>query len=109
MGGDGGDGGNDVIYGGDGNDTIEGWAGDDSLYGDAGNDWISGGNNDDAIAGNDGMDQLWGDNAGHLYPNSPFAAGTDDICDGGSPTSMVDPGDLADDDCETKLDIEPFF
>ena len=45
--------------GGDGDDTITGGAGDDSLYGDAGDDWLAGGAGDDEVHGNAGADTVY--------------------------------------------------
>ncbi|MBX3435354.1 MAG: hypothetical protein KF847_18720 [Pirellulales bacterium] len=61
--------GHDRIWGGDGNDVLRGDAGDDELYGGAGNDELSGhaGNDKlygelghDVMNGGDGDDQMWG-------------------------------------------------
>jgi Ca2+-binding RTX toxin-like protein len=61
--------GNDILRGGAGLDQIDGGAGDDTLYGEAGNDNLSGdagddvidgGVGDDVLSGGDGVDKLVG-------------------------------------------------
>ena len=59
--------GNDIVYGGDGNDTIwasftdtEGDDGDDTFYGEGGNDNLYGGTGTDKLYGGIGNDWLWG-------------------------------------------------
>ncbi len=51
-----------VIWGGNGNDTIVGNAGDDFLYGEGGSDIIYGNSGNDYISGGPGVDFLFGDN-----------------------------------------------
>jgi hypothetical protein len=64
-----------VIYGGDGNDTISAGSGNDSIYAGAGNDLVYGnrgedtivtvgGGNYDLVYGGKGMDSVWRDSAG---------------------------------------------
>jgi VCBS repeat-containing protein len=54
---------NDIIYGGSGNDTIKGNNnGDDTIYGGSGNDTIHGNNGNDTIIGGFGADYLTGGN-----------------------------------------------
>ncbi|MBO4401360.1 MAG: hypothetical protein J5809_05895 [Selenomonadaceae bacterium] len=50
----------DVFYGGDGNDSLVGNASADILYGDAGNDTLEGGDDDDSLYGGTGNDTLDG-------------------------------------------------
>lgn len=52
--------GNDIVFGGTGNDTLRGDAGDDLLYGGAGNDTLNGGVGDDILLGGEGNDVLFG-------------------------------------------------
>ncbi|MFQ5565884.1 MAG: calcium-binding protein, partial [Paracoccaceae bacterium] len=52
--------GDDVLRGGDGNDTLSGGDGDDVLRGGDGNDTLSGGDGDDVLRGGDGNDVLIG-------------------------------------------------
>ena len=65
FGGDGNDilnGGNlsDVISGGNGNDTLFGGGGNDTLFGEAGNDILRGGSGNDALSGGGGQDTFIG-------------------------------------------------
>lgn len=57
--------GDDLIWGGGGNDVIEGDAGDDVLYGEDGNDVIRGGEGRDFIYGGKGDDLLTGEEHGY--------------------------------------------
>ena len=52
--------GNDTIYGGGGDDWLRGGAGRDALYGETGNDLLNGGWHDDALFGGAGDDTLVG-------------------------------------------------
>jgi hypothetical protein len=45
---------NDLLYGDEGNDTVDGRPGDDVIYGGAGNDNLQGGDGNDAIDGDPG-------------------------------------------------------
>ncbi|MGB0935526.1 MAG: Ig-like domain-containing protein, partial [Alphaproteobacteria bacterium] len=66
-----GEGGDDRLYGGSGDDTLNGGTGDDQLRGDRGNDTLNGGWGEDYLAGGTGDDILngGGDND-KLYGNS---------------------------------------
>jgi Ca2+-binding RTX toxin-like protein len=55
-----GQGGNDRLYGNGGNDTLNGGAGDDWLFGGTGTDVLNGGDGDDLISGGAGNDMLTG-------------------------------------------------
>jgi Ca2+-binding RTX toxin-like protein len=57
-------GGNDILSGGDGHDTLNGNGGDDSLYGGVDHDTLNGGSGADYMEGNDGNDVYIVDNAG---------------------------------------------
>ena len=59
--------GNDSIDGGDGNDIIVGGKGDDILYGEEGNDSIDGGDGNDIIVGGKGDDILDGGDGDDTY------------------------------------------
>ncbi|WP_458790512.1 Hint domain-containing protein [Yoonia sp. MH D7] len=74
----------DLIYGYEGNDSIEAGDGNDEIYGGTGNDTVGGGDGDDAIYGGDGNDSLAG-NAGN------------DIIDGGAGNDIIRGGDGEDD------------
>jgi len=52
--------GDDILYGGPGNDTLEGGPGDDVLYGGDGNDTLEGGPGNDTLIGGPGDDFLDG-------------------------------------------------
>lgn len=93
-------GGNDILYGGDGDDTIFGQGGDDELYGGAGNDMLYGGTGDDELYGGSGDDTLYGgDGDDELYGGSGndtlYGGEGDDVLDGGSgdDTLYGGPGD----------------
>ena len=53
-------GGNDTLWGDDGNDVLEGGAGDDSIIGGAGNDILTDREGDDFLKGGDGKDAMFG-------------------------------------------------
>jgi Ca2+-binding RTX toxin-like protein len=55
-----GEAGDDTIYGGDGDDTIDGGTGDDTIDGGAGADDISAGSGNDTVFGGDGDDTIYG-------------------------------------------------
>jgi Ca2+-binding RTX toxin-like protein len=92
------EGNDDLIYGGTGNDTIDGnqgddWIdgeqdddslfgsdGDDTLIGGTGRDFIDGGSDDDSILGGDGNDTVYGDDGA-------------DFVDGGSDDDSINGGD----------------
>jgi len=58
----------DLLYGGAGNDTLDGRNGDDELHGGSGNDLLIGGNHDDTLFGGSDDDVLQGGNhADFLY------------------------------------------
>ena len=52
----------DLLYAGSGNDTIKGNDGDDTIYGGSGSDTINGNNGSDTIVGGYGADDLTGSN-----------------------------------------------
>ncbi|WP_439369989.1 VCBS domain-containing protein [Bradyrhizobium sp. DASA03120] len=58
---------NDTIFGGSGNDTIKGNNGDDVIYGGSGRDNIDGGCGNDAITGGIGPDRLTGGNGDDVF------------------------------------------
>ncbi len=62
------EGNSDVLFGIDGNDTLEGLTGDDYLHGGDGNDKLHGGTGEDYLVGGDGNDDIWGgDNIDQLF------------------------------------------
>jgi Ca2+-binding RTX toxin-like protein len=73
-----------VLYGGDGNDTLQGGSGDDILIGGGGNDTLYGGMGDDVLFGDNGFVSL--DQQGNWQRVSSLALteGGNDILSGGS-------------------------
>ncbi|MHB1014108.1 MAG: putative Ig domain-containing protein [Desulfurivibrionaceae bacterium] len=60
-------GGNNVLVGGSGNDTLEGWNGADTLDGGSGNDILWGLSGADMLDGGTGNDVLYGGSGGDVY------------------------------------------
>lgn len=56
----------ELLYGGAGNDTLDGRNGDDELHGGSGDDLLIGGNHDDTLFGGSGDDVLHGNNHADL-------------------------------------------
>src|SRR5262249_13413779 len=52
---------NDMLDGGDGNDTLYGFSGNDTLRGGNGNDYLYGGTGSDTLTGGYGLDYLYGE------------------------------------------------
>jgi Ca2+-binding RTX toxin-like protein len=75
-----GDDGNDYLIGGDGNDRLTGSAGDDDLFGGVGRDRLAGGDDDDKLYGNQDNDRLDGGDG-------------KDWLDGGSGSDRLNGGD----------------
>ena len=71
--------GDETFDGGAGNDTLKGGAGDDTLSGGLGNDTLDGGSGDDVVAGGAGDDVL-------------KAGSGDDVVDGGDGSDNIDAG-----------------
>ena len=76
-----GQGGDDVISGGDEMDFILGGAGNDLISGDNGNDMINGGDGHDIIAGGAGSDQLAGGAGNDVFVFEFFDDGVDTVTD----------------------------
>ena len=57
----------DVTYGGSGNDTTKGNGGDDTIHGGSGSDTINGNDGNDTIIGGYGGDQLTGSNGDDIF------------------------------------------
>ena len=83
--------GNDILLGNEGDDVLKGNAGDDVLHGNKGNDQLYGDSGDDSLYGEEGDDQICGDlgddifffegsrNLGNDTLNEPTSGGTDTI------------------------------
>ena len=86
--------GNDILYGGSGDDEIESLGGHDTLVGDSGNDTLRGGAGDDYLYGNDGNDILNGGNGyDYLLGNDGndrlSGGGNNDILEGGQGNDVL--------------------
>ncbi len=80
---------NDIIYGYDGNDKLDGKYGDDRLYGGNDNDRLYGRDGDDRLYGEDDNDRLYGGNGiDHLYGGDD-----DDYLNGGNDIDHLYGGD----------------
>lgn len=81
-----------ILHGGDGNDTLRGLRGDDTLYGDNGDDDLYGFGGQDTLYGGDGNDTLrGGSDADYLYGGAGddiFIDNIDSFIDGGSESSV---------------------
>lgn len=86
--------GNDNINGGGGDDCILGLAGDDILNGSGGNDVLLGGPGDDTLIGQGGSDRLYGEDGDDVLDGG----GGNDLCSGG-------PGTDTPSSCETMVGI----
>ena len=93
-----GQGGNDILDGGPGDDTIHGGAGHDTIYGKSGDDTVTGGSGNDKIYGSFGDDDLRaGDGNDVIYGderNDPD--GGDDVIWAGNGYDFIDGGAGAD-------------
>lgn len=87
--------GNDVVLGGGGNDYLLGGAGSDRLFGDAGNDTLSGGGGNDQLYGSTGSNWLIG-GAGNDKLFARGNLGAIDTVSGNAGTDYAefDPGDI---------------
>lgn len=81
-----------VIHGGNFNDTLSGHGGDDLLYGGAGNDVLAGDNGHDTLMGQGGDDLLRGGAAGDRL----LGRGGADTLDGGNGNDILSGGGNAD-------------
>lgn len=89
-----GDSSNNIMYGGNGKDYLDGKAGNDELYGGHGNDIIIAGDGDDYVAGDAGDDKLFGGNGNDTLQDSDgndyFSAGNgDDVVEAGAGNDKV--------------------
>lgn len=83
--------GNDSLFGGAGNDTVLGGGGDDTAEGGAGNDSLDGGDGNDILYGEDGTDTVLGGAGNDLLYSG---AGNDSIAGGtGNDTIYSEAGD----------------
>ena len=83
----------DTLYGGDGDDLLDGSAGHDVLDGGSGNDILSGGSGHDTLFGGDGDDVL----SGGRENDTLFGGSGEDRLDGGSNDDVLDGGSGGDD------------
>ncbi|NEP63367.1 MAG: calcium-binding protein, partial [Symploca sp. SIO2G7] len=74
-------GGDDIIYGGKGNDRIGGKAGNDQLYGGEGNDELWGDLGNDLLVGGQGEDILTGLTGADTFRFNSFEEGPDTVTD----------------------------
>ncbi|UQZ88322.1 hypothetical protein C4J81_03510 [Deltaproteobacteria bacterium Smac51] len=82
----------DILHGEDGDDRLSGGAGNDLLYGGTGDDYLHGGTGDDLLDGGEGNDQLYGGDG-----NDQLDAGDgDDYLSGGNGDDRLDGGSGAD-------------
>ena len=84
--------GNDTLYGGEGMDTLTGEAGDDIIYGGDDGDYIRGLNDDDTLYGEGGEDTI----EGGLGDDKLFGGADNDTLNGGDGQDTLDGGDGAD-------------
>lgn len=83
--------GRDRVWGGAGDDFVNGAQGMDRIWGGGGNDWLRGGLADDLVFGGEGADYLLGMDASDRIDGGP---GPDDIyCGPGSDTAVSDSAD----------------
>jgi Hemolysin-type calcium-binding repeat (2 copies). len=80
-----GGGGEDLSFGGKGNDLVDGGDGNDAVYGDQGNDTVSGGAGNDTGYGGSGNDIV----SGGLGDDSLFGGQGNDIIDGGAGNDFI--------------------
>ena len=93
--------GNDLLDGGDGDDYIDGGAGDDGLYGYKGNDVIVGGSGNNTIEGNEGDDFIFGGDG-----SDTIAGGEgNDYIDGGAGDDELHGDEFYDEACYGGNDI----
>ncbi len=91
----------DLLYGGAGNDTLDGRNGDDELHGGSGDDLLVGGNHDDTLFGGSDDDLLQGGNqADRLYGGTGndelYGENQDDLLFGGGGADELYGGDDVD-------------
>jgi hypothetical protein len=84
----------DIVYGDEGNDTIEGLGGADLFYGGLGNDFLSGGAGQNGLLGGDGADTLQGGESadgvnGNMGDDVILGAGGRDFLRGGRGNDIV--------------------
>lgn len=92
------------ISGGDGNDVIEGGNGDDTIAGDAGNDVIEGKSGNDSLLGGDGDDRIEGHGGQDVLRGGD---GNDDLSGGRGDDDLF--GGAGDDDLEGNDGLDDIF
>ena len=89
--------GNDMLYGGDGRDTLTGGSSDDQLFGGKGRDLLDGRDQNDIMHGGGGADSLYGGNTGGSWGDQVMhgEGGTDSLS-GGNGSDQLYGGLLSD-------------
>jgi Ca2+-binding RTX toxin-like protein len=80
---------NDMVYGGEGKDTLDGGAGDDMIEGGVGNDSLTGGAGKDTIMGGAGDDTINGGSDGTLEIADPTTYAADVLTGGGGEDTFI--------------------
>jgi Ca2+-binding RTX toxin-like protein len=74
-----------IVYGGDGNDSLEGSPGNDTIYGEAGNDVLEGKLGNDSLVGGNGRDRMDGDDGNDILKGG----GHSDYLQGGAGNDRI--------------------
>lgn len=83
---------NNVFFGGNGGDYLEGRAGNDGLFGEDGNDHLAGGSGDDVLNGGAGDDEIFGDEGADIIQGDdtdPETEDGDDFIHSGSGDDVI--------------------
>ena len=96
--------GDDLVFGGPGDDIIRGDGERDTIRGGPGNDELYGGSHGDTVLGEDGNDMLWGDYGYGRAPTGDDESGND-VLDGGPGHDRLD-GEGGTDWCRSSADVE---
>lgn len=88
-----GEGGDDVVEGGAGEESVDGGGGNDRLTAGAGEDYVEGGPGDDAIDGGAGKDHLVARDGADVMDGGPGRDTLEDLGDDGDPADVFRGGD----------------